>query len=251
MKIAISQPAYLPWVGYFDLIDQVDTFVLLDSVQFEKRSWQQRNRVKTPSGLQWLTVPVASRGHFVQRIDEVVISEPDFFRKHLRTIELNYCRAPFFEQYFRELSEILQSRSASLLVDLNLRLIQWFCRVLGIRTELLRSSELREKGARSELLVNICLRSRADCYLSPLGSAVYLLEDIDQFADAGIEVGFQHYEHPEYGQQFPPFQPHASVLDLIFNEGGDSISILRSGRRPAFTPVEIACATGGGTKSDD
>jgi len=248
MKIAISQPAYLPWAGYFDLIDQVDTFVILDSVQFEKQSWQQRNRVKTPSGLQWLTVPVLFRGHFGQRIDQVVIREPGFFRKHLRTIELNYRRAPFFEQYFPELSEILQTCSASLLVDLNLRLTRWLCRILGIGTELLRSSDLRENGSRSELLVNLCLRLRSDSYLSPLGSAVYLLEDIEQFAHAGIEVGFQHYEHPEYRQLFQPFQSHASVLDLIFNEGGNAISILRSGRMPAFTPAEVGCATGLGSK---
>lgn len=248
MKIAISQPAYLPWAGYFDLIDQVDTFVLLDSVQFEKQSWQQRNRVKTPTGLQWLTVPVLFRGHFGQRIEEVMIREPEFFRKHLRTIELNYRRAPFFEQYFPELSEILESCAALRLVDLNLRLIQWFCRLLDIRTELLRSSDLAEKGTRSELLINLCLRLRADYYLSPLGSAVYLLDDIDQFTHAGIDVGFQHYEHPEYRQLFQPFQSHASVLDLIFNEGSNAISILRSGRRPAFRPAEVACASGLGSK---
>jgi hypothetical protein len=248
MKIAISQPAYLPWAGYFDLIDQVDTFVLLDSVQFEKQSWQQRNRVKTPTGLQWLTVPVLFRGHFGQRIEEVMIREPQFFRKHLRTIEVNYRRAPFFEQYFPELSEILESCAALRLVDLNLRLIQWLCRLLDIRTELLRSSDLAEKGTRSELLTNLCLRLRANYYLSPLGSSVYLLEDIDQFTRAGIDVGFQHYEHPEYRQLFSPFQSHASVLDLIFNEGGGAISILRSGRRPAFTVAEVACAVGSGSK---
>jgi hypothetical protein len=246
MKIAISQPAYLPWLGYFDLIDQVDTFVLLDSVQFEKQSWQQRNRIKTPTGLQWLTVPVVFRGHFGQRIQDVAIRDPEFFRKHLRAIELNYRRTPFFKHYFPEFSEILQTFSTSRLVELNRRLIQWFCQVLGIRTELLQSSDLDEKGVRRDLLVNTCLRLRSDFYLSPLGSSVYLLDDIDQFVRVGIKVGFQHYEHPEYRQLFLPFQSHASVLDLIFNEGGDSISILRSGRKPAFTPGEVGCAVSPG-----
>jgi hypothetical protein len=245
MKIAISQPAYLPWLGYFDLIDQVDAFVLLDSVQFEKQSWQQRNRIKTPSGLQWLTVPVIFRGCFGQRIQDVVIREPEFFRKHLRAIELNYRRAPFFNQYCPELAQILQSCSASL-VELNLELIRWFCQILGIRTTLLRSSDLGECGVRSELLVNICRRLRSDYYLSPLGSAVYLLDDVDRFAQAGIEIGFQHYEHPEYRQLFLPFQSHASALDLIFNEGDASMAILRSGRRTPFTPAGIACAAGTG-----
>jgi hypothetical protein len=240
MKIAISQPAYLPWLGYFDLIDQVDVFVLLDTVQFEKQSWQQRNRIKTPSGLQWLTVPVVFRGHFGQRIHDVVIRDPEFFRKHLRAVELNYRRTPFFEQYFPEFSEILRSYSASRLVELTQQVIQWFCRVLGIRTRFIQSSDLDSKGARTELLVNTCLGLRSDFYLSPLGSAVYLLDDLDQFSRAGIEVGFQHYEHPEYRQLFLPFQSHASALDLIFNEGDHAMEIIRNGRRVPFTPAQVA-----------
>lgn len=246
MKIAISQPAYLPWLGYFDLMDQVDTFVLLDSVQFEKQSWQQRNRIKTPSGLQWLTVPVVFRGHFGQRIQDVEIRDPEFSRKHLRAVELNYRRAPFFRPYFSEFAEILQDSSGLSLLELNQRLILWFCRVLGVRTEILRSSELNGKGKRSDLLVSLCRLLGAKTYLSPLGSAVYLTEDISRFLDAGIEVEFQHYEHPEYRQLFPPFQSHASVLDLIFNEGEASSSIVRSGRRPSFKPSEVAYTTAAG-----
>ena len=104
MKIAISQPTYLPWIGYLDLIDQVETFVLLDNVQFERQSWQHRNRIKTPSGLHWLTVPVLFRGRFGQLINEVEIRDIEFWRNHLRAIELNYRRAPFFADYFDELS---------------------------------------------------------------------------------------------------------------------------------------------------
>src|SRR5580704_12957199 len=108
VKVAISQPTYLPWLGYFDLIDQVDVFVLLDNVQFEKQSWQQRNRIKTPTGLQWLTVPVIFRGRFGQLIKDVEIREAEFWRNHLRAIELNYRRARFFHQYFEELSSRLK-----------------------------------------------------------------------------------------------------------------------------------------------
>jgi hypothetical protein len=240
MKIAISQPAYLPWLGYFDLIDQVDRFVLLDSVQFEKQSWQQRNRIKTPSGLQWLTVPVVFRGRFGQRIQEVAIRDPAFSRNHLRAIELNYRRSPFFQQYFSELAQILQVCSGLSLRDLDQRLIEWFCRVLGIDTEILRSSELEGRGKRSELLVSLCRVLEADYYLSPLGSAVYLMDDLCLFSQGRIKVEFHHYEHPEYSQLFPPFQSHASALDLIFNQGPASLSIVRSGRRPAFAPAEVA-----------
>jgi len=245
MTIAISQPTYLPWLGYFDLIDQSDTFVLLDSVQFEKQSWQQRNRIKTPSGLLWLTVPVVFRGRLEQRIHEVEIRDAGFWQKHVRAIELSYRRTPYFNRYFPQVAEILQSCGPGcLLADLNLRLIRWFCGILGIRTPLLRSSSMNEKGCRSEFLVNVCRCLRADVYLSPLGSANYLLEDIQRFSDAGIKVVFQHYQHPEYRQLFPPFYPYASALDLILNEGENSMAILRSGRKPSFKPEEVPCATG-------
>jgi hypothetical protein len=245
MKIAIAQPTYLPWLGYFDLMDQVDCFVILDSVQFEKQSWQQRNRIKTPSGLQWLTVPVIFRGRLGQRIQEVEIRTADFARKHLRAIELNYRRSPHFDLYFPQLLESLRTdESACLtLVDLNLRLIEWLRGLLGIRTRMARSSDLAEDGRRCELLVNLCRRLQADFYLSPLGSAGYLLEDLGKFSDHGIVVAFHHYEHPQYRQLFLPFCPYASVLDLLFNEGDGAMEIIRSGRKPPLPPERAAAAS--------
>jgi hypothetical protein len=244
MKIAISQPTYLPWLGYFDLIDQVDVFVLLDSVQFEKQSWQQRNRIKTPTGLHWLTVPIVFRGRLGQRIMEVIIRDPDFPRKHLRAIELNYRRARFFDRYFPELARILgQHPSGSHLVELNLEIIRWVCAALDIRTTLVRASELRQDGRRSELLVNLCRHLNADTYVSPPGSATYLLDDLQLFADAGINVAFQNFEHPTYRQMFPAFIPYASALDVLFNEGEASAQILRSGHRPATMPEELSLNT--------
>jgi hypothetical protein len=241
VKIAISQPTYLPWIGYLDLIDQVDTFVFLDNVQFEKQSWQQRNRIKTPTGLQWLTVPVLFRGRFGQLINEVEIRDIGFWRNHFRAIELNYRRAPFFDNYFEELSSQMKARCSSkaLIADLDVQLIEWFVRILGIRTRLLRSSHLEQPGRRTELLANICNSLGAEEYVSPLGSATYLLQESDVLVDKGINVVFQHYEHPQYRQLFPPFCAYASVLDLIFNEGEHALEILRSGRRTSFLPEEV------------
>jgi UDP-2,4-diacetamido-2,4,6-trideoxy-beta-L-altropyranose hydrolase len=241
VKIAICQPTYLPWVGYFDLIDQVDVFVLLDSVQFQRQSWQHRNRVKTPSGLRWLTVPVKFRGRFGQLINEVEIREAEFWRDHLRAIELNYRRAPFFDRYFGDLSSQLRAMSSSpaLMAELDIHLIEWFMNVLGIRTKVLLSSDLGRPGKRIELLANICTSLGGNQYVSPVGSAAYLLQGIDVLADKGVEVVFQHYEHPEYRQLFPPFCPYASVLDLIFNEGEGALEILRSGRRAPYLPDEV------------
>lgn len=224
-----------------DLVDQVDTFVLLDNVQFERQSWQQRNRIKTPAGLQWLTVPVRFRGRFGQLINEVEIRDIEFWRNHLRAIELSYRRAPFFDDYFDELSFRIAARGPCppLIADLNVRLIEWFMDVLGIQTRLLRASQLKETGKRTELLANICASLGATQYVSPLGSADYLLREMDVLFGKGINVQFQHYEHPRYRQLFPPFCPYASILDLIFNEGEQSLGILRSGRQTSFLPEEV------------
>lgn len=241
MRIAIAQPTYLPWLGYFDLIEQVDQFVILDSVQFEKQSWQQRNRIKTPTGLQWLSVPVIFRGRLGQVIKDVEIRDPDFWRNHLRAIELNYRRAPFFPQYFPELSAILHGGDSSrLLAELNIELMSWFLRILAIKTTMLRSSTMDIEGRRSGLLISLCRKLNADSYWSPIGSAAYLLADIHLFQKEGIDVYFQHYRHPEYTQLFPPFCPFASTLDLIFNEGPRAMEIIRGGREKPWIPSEVA-----------
>jgi len=245
MKIAIAQPTYLPWLGYFDLLDQSDQFVYLDSVQFEKRSWQQRNRIKTPAGLQWLTVPVISRGKREQRIVDAEIGV-EFWRDHLRTIEMNYRRAPFFDRYYDALSDLMRSAaSSSNLATLTISLLRWFAEVMDIRTPTLRSSELPAQGKRTDLLAEICQSLGATAYLSPLGSAEYLLNELSIMTERGIEVAFQHYEHPVYGQLFPPFQPYACALDLLFNEGENARAVIRSGRRPPFPPQEAALHLGG------
>jgi len=241
VKIAIAQPTYLPWLGYFDLLDQVDKFVLLDTVQFEKKSWQQRNRIKTPTGLLWLTVPVVSRGRLGQRIVDVEIREAEFWHDHLRSVELNYRRAPFFDDYYPALSELLRSASSDLrLAELTIGLLRWLAEALGIKTRIVRSSELAVDGKRTHLLAEICSLSGATTYVSPLGSADYLLNELPILTGRSVNVVFQHYEHPAYRQLFPPFQSHASALDLLFNEGENSLAIIRSGRRTPFAPEEVA-----------
>jgi hypothetical protein len=240
MRIAITQPTYLPWLGYFDLVDQVDKFVLLDTVQFEKQSWQQRNRIKTPTGLLWLTVPVVFRGRLSQRIVDVEIRDVEFWRDHLRAVELNYRRAPFFDAYYPALSGLLPSASSGLrLAELTIGLFRWLAEALGIMTPVVRSSELTVNGKRTHLLAEICSLSGATTYVSPLGSADYLLSDLPILTDRGVNVVFQHYEHPKYRQLFPPFLSQASVLDLLFNEGENALAIIRSGRRAPFAPAEV------------
>jgi len=241
MRVAISQPTYLPWLGYFDLIDQVDRFVLLDNVQFEKQSWQQRNQIKSATGLQWLTVPVEFRGRLSQQIREVQIRDGSFGKDHLRAVELAYRRTPFFEEHYPVLAAYLQSvRDGSLLLDLNLELLKWLLKTMGISTPLFLASQISVEGKRTELLVALCRNLGGDTYLSAPGSAVYLLNEIGIMSQAGIEVLFHGYAHPEYKQRFPPFVPYASALDLLFNEGPRSLEILRSGRREPLLPERVA-----------
>ncbi len=241
MKIAIAQPTYLPWLGYFDLLDQVDRFVLLDSVQFERQSWQQRNRIKTPQGLAWLTVPVVFRGRLSQTIADVNIRVPDFWQDHLRAIELNYRRAPYFNRYFDELRERVEISAASLsLPHLTITLLRWFAEVLGIATPTMRSSELVVQGRRTELLAEICTSLGASAYLSPFGAYEYLLDELPILTARGIGVSFHNYVHPVYRQMFPPFQPYTCILDLIFNEGEKALEIIRSGRRRPLLAEEVA-----------
>lgn len=237
MKLAISQPTYLPWMGYFDLMDQVDQFILLDDAQFGKQSWDQRNRIKSPTALQWLTVPVITRGRLGQRLCDVEISDPSFWEKQLRAIEVSYGKTPYFDVYFPRV-KALHCEAGPKLVDLNLGFIKWVANELGLSTPMVRSSSLNLEGKRSERLVAMCKRMGATDYVSPR-TAIYLLEDLPIFTESGIRVWFHNYTHPEYQQRFPPFCSYASVLDLMFNEGPRSLEIIRSGRGEAFTPEQI------------
>ncbi len=240
MKVAINQPTYLPWLGYFDLIDSVDLFVVLDNVQFVRQSWQHRNRIKTPGGLHWLTVPVAFRGRFGQLINEVEIRDPGFCHDHVRAIELAYRRSKYFREYFPEIKQRIERLSSGLLVDLNLGLIHGAMDVLGIRKPVVRASSLPVSGKRTELLARICSAVGADEYLSPLGSAEYLVSEQNVLREKGIGIFLQRYQHPRYCQLFGPFAEFASLIDLLFNEGPDALAIMRSGRRAHYTLEEAA-----------
>jgi hypothetical protein len=234
----IMQPTYLPWIGYFDLLDQADVFIVFDDAQFSKQSWHQRNRIRTPHGLQWLTVPVRRTGRFPFAIrDAEILRGGAFPGDHLRTIELNYRRAPHFETYFPRLREILEQKMASL-CDLNVRLISWLADELGIRARFETSTALQGQGARSALMIDLCRRVEAQICLSPIGSAAYLVEEFTPERTPELELLFQHYEHPTYRQCFEPFLPYASAIDLLFNTGGDALAVMRSGRRVALGAAE-------------
>jgi hypothetical protein len=227
MRVAIHQPQYLPWLGYFDKMDQSDVFVLLDDVQYKKNEWQNRNKIRNAKNWHWLTVPVLFK--FKQKINEVRINNRNNWRdKHLKSIEVNYSRATYFEKYISFFRETYL-KEWEYLVDLNIHFIRYLKDALGIKAELARSSDLGVKGKRTERLVDICGQLGADTYISGAGAKDYL--DEEKFKKSGITLEFQDYRHPEYLQAYDGFEPHMSVIDLLFCHGRDSLNIIKEGRK--------------------
>lgn len=227
--IAIMQPTFLPWIGYLAMIDRVDTFVILDSVQFDRRSWQQRNQIKTANGPSWLSVPVISKGLRDQKIKDVAIQhdETDALSKIGKTITHAYGKTPYFAEYSPKLLSILENKPA-LLSDLNMDLLAWLCGSYGIKPNFVKSSTLKTEGAKASLLTDICLQLGAKTYISPPGSKGYIDASTD-FSDNGINVVYHTYAHPVYRQAYGDFLPYMSAIDLLFNEGPDGLKILRGG----------------------
>jgi hypothetical protein len=229
MRISIMQPTYLPWLGYFELIDNCDLFVLLDDVQFVKKSWHQRNRVKTPNRELMLTVPVLTKGKFRQLIKDACINNSLPWRnKHFVTINNNYKKASYYSEYIGSLKKIYDQNLVSL-IKLNLKLIEFIKNSLGIKTEIALSSAFDVRGDRTEKIVNICKACKADVLYDAKGAQDIL--DLDLFQKNNIQIIFQEYEHPQYKQIHGDFIPYLSTLDLLFNEGPKSLDILRSGNK--------------------
>jgi hypothetical protein len=231
--IAIAQPTFLPWAGYFDIADQVDLLVVLDDVGFSKQSWQQRNRIRTPEGLGYVTAPVRTAGRLGQSIMDTELADTKFVEKVTRTISQNYRRAAYYARYFDEFAQVFKESAATgNLCALNRGLIEWLTRQLGVGTPRVLSSTLNVTGKRGEYVAKLCAEVGARRYLSPPGAEEYLIEDRAEFESRSVSVALHVYEHPEYRQCYAPFVPYASVIDLLFNEGDAALGIIRSGRRP-------------------
>lgn len=222
------QPTYLPWSGYFGLLNSVDLFVFLDSVQFDRRSWQQRNQIKTANGSQWLTVPVISKGKRDQKINEVEIDlKSRFYLKHQKSIILNYKKSPFFNIVSDDIFEVLNKKIDNMAL-LNIELIKALNNLIGIKTKTISSSDLNSFGVKSELLASICSEVGAKEYISPPGSKKYL-EKSDSFKKIGVDVKYFSFNHPIYSQNFDFFLENMSVIDLLMNCGNESIELIEEG----------------------
>lgn len=226
MRIAIVQSNYIPWKGYFDLIRAVDEFVLFDDVQYTRRDWRNRNRIKTAHGPAWLTVPVRASGHFLSPIKDIAVSDPAFGERHWRSVRASYARAAHFPAYADRLEALFVEPRQPMLSLVNRRWIEALCGILGIHTKLSWSMDYDAAPGRTQRLVSICRQAGADTYVSGPAARAYL--DERAFRDAGIEVRYFDYTgYPEYEQLFPPFDHHVSVIDLILNTGPRAAQYLR------------------------
>ena len=222
--LAVLQPGYLPWLGYFELMRSADVFVAYDDVQFDKHGWRNRNRIKCANGLQWLTVPVRHHGLGRPRILDVEIDTTKAWaRKHVVSIRQCYAGAPHLEPYVSELEEMLD-RPWERLVDLDLAAAGLLATWLGVGTPVVRSSELGVTGSRNERLVALCRALGADRYRSGDAARDYL--DLELFERSGIAVDWQNLDHPTYPQQHGTFVSHLSALDMILNCGDESPAVL-------------------------
>jgi hypothetical protein len=226
-RVAIVQSSYIPWKGYFDLIRAADEFILLDDVQFTKRDWRSRNRIKTKDGLLWLSIPVHTKGRYEQRIVEATISDPSWSHQHWQTIRSAYARAPFFDAYAPLLEPLYRSPVSERLSAVNHALLVAVCDALGIRTPITWSDAYAPREGRNERLIDLCAKSGADEYLSGPSARDYL--DERAFNDAGIAVQFAEYDgYPEYPQLHGPFEHTVSVLDLLFCTGPHALDYMKA-----------------------
>jgi len=224
-RVAILQSNYIPWKGYFDIIGMVDEFIIYDEVQYTKNDWRNRNRIKTPSGLQWITIPVYQKS-LHQKISETQVSNYKWGIKNWNSLKANYARAPFYKSYSPVFDEFYLTFKNPLISEINVNLIKTIAGLLNIKTQITNSADYDLKGDPTEKLISLCKQSRASYYLSGAAAKNYLRENL--FLEEGIEIGWMNYEgYPEYPQLYPPFEHRVSIVDLLFNVGSASHTYMK------------------------
>jgi hypothetical protein len=226
-RVAIIQSNYIPWKGYFDIINMVDEFILYDDMQYTRRDWRNRNRIKTAKGTAWLTIPVEVKGKYYQKINETKISEKQWGRKHWATIRANYSRARFFSEYKPLFEELYLGTNEEFLSRINHKFILAINSILGINTKISFSSDYTVIQGKTERLIDLCKQAGANEYLSGPSAKGYIDESL--FAQENIGLTWMNYDgYPEYEQLFPPFEHAVSIIDLIFNTGPDAVKYMKS-----------------------
>jgi len=224
---AIVQSNYIPWKGYFDMINLVDEFILFDDMQYTKRDWRNRNRIKTANGARWLTIPVEVKGKYFQKIKDTVVSDAAWNRKHWNSIVHSYSRSKYFGEYRERFEELYLGCTEKYLSRINHRFLAAICKLLGITTKITWSMDYRLAEGKTERLIDLCKQAGADEYISGPSAKGYI--DEDMFEKEGIRLSYIDYSgYSEYAQLFPPFEHAVSIIDLIFNEGPEAPKFMKS-----------------------
>ena len=225
MKIGIHQVGYIPWLGFFDQIYRCDKYVLHIDTQFDRHSWRNRNRIRTNTGWAWLTVPVYTKRRFGQSLKDVEIdNHGNWPKKHWLAIKQNYSSSIFYSKYCYFFEDILIGKKWKFLIDLELSIIEWCLRQLGISTEIVISSQLTSRATKTEGVIQICKELGANAYLSSSAGRNYLNES--RLAEENIQLEYQEYLHPVYPQVYLGFIPYLSIVDLLFNMGDASLGVV-------------------------
>jgi len=225
-KIAILQSNYIPWKGYFDMIAAVDEFILYDDMQYTRRDWRNRNQIKTPQGVQWLTVPVLAKGKYYQKIRDTQIYGTDWATFHWKTLVQNYCRAPHFHEIASWLEPLYLAREYTYISQLNRHLIEAICMYLNITTTITNSWDYFLLDDKTERLVNLCVQAGGTEYISGPAAKSYI--DEGKFSNMGIKTTwFSYIGYSEYPQLWGEFTHKVSILDLLFNCGKNASRYMR------------------------
>ncbi|MDO5337391.1 MAG: WbqC family protein [Eubacteriales bacterium] len=227
-KVAILQSNYIPWKGYFDMIHMVDEFILYDDMQYTRRDWRNRNKIKTPSGLQWLTIPVENKGKYFQKIKDTKVSGHEWCQEHWKAISLYYAHAPFFREYRDCIRDLYQAcEKEEFLSQINYLFLTEICKILGIHTKISWSSDYTLADGKTERLVALVKDAGGAEYLSGPAAKDYIVDSC--FENAGITLTYMDYSnYPQYPQLFGGFEHTVSILDLIFNTGKEAPSYMKS-----------------------
>lgn len=237
MIVAAHQPHYMPWLGYLDKVAKADVFIVMDDLQFEAQNFQNRQRMKLAEGAAWLSVPVTRSAQSDRILDKAIApaqsSHQDWRRRHWRTLCTHYARTPYFERYADALRDIY-TRHWLRLVDLDVHMLRLALRWFGIRTPIVRSSQLSLRGTKTDRLIDLCKQLGARCYLSGTGGSTGYL-DAEKMGRAGVGVIWQQFTHPVYPQHYARrgFISHLGYLDLLFNCGPAAPEVLFGASHPA------------------
>lgn len=228
--LMVLQPSYIPWLGFWEMLISSDIILIYDNVQFDKNGWRNRNKIKTPDGSSWITIPVLQSGRFGQKNYEVECATNKIWaKKHLKTFINFYKKSPYFDEIY-ELCEKILNKPSSKLLDIQLSFLQEIAMYLDIDTQFILSSEviIDESENRELRLINYCKQLKCNIYIN--GSSGKELYSKDEFLKHNINLLFQKYEHPIYPQRYGDFIPYLSILDLLFNCGKNSKKIITKGK---------------------